>query len=235
MMLRVRPALVAFCLASFCITARAQTGEPPAAEQPPDDPGTDLFGFRVAQTERLKISGVVIAGWSHDGAQAQLGFEKQGRVAQATIAFSGRLTNRVRYVVSFNPVNEVSSKPACGESDFFFPNDPRVYAAGPVVPCDPENGHKRVDTYNTYALDYVNQQGPLREGYVDWRATDQLSARFGRFIVPIGFAPLEVGSWTAKDLTRIQRLNAEANFGLMLAYSHRRAGGEPLVDVALMG
>jgi hypothetical protein len=230
MMLRVRPALVAFCLAGFCITARAQTGEPPAGEQPPDDPGTDLFGFRVAQTERLKISGVFIAGWSHDGAQAQLGFEKQGRVAQATIAFSGRLTDRVRYVVSFNPVNEVSSKPACGEADFFFPNDPRVYSAGPVVPCDPENGHKRVDTYNTYALDYVNQQGPLREGYVDWRATDALSARFGRFILPIGFAPLEVGSWTAKDMTRIQRLNGEANFGLMLAYAP-----SPAFEAAVMG
>ena len=85
------------------------------------------------------------------------------------------------------------------------------------MPCDPENGHKRVDTYNTFALDYIVQQGPLREGYVDWLATDAITARFGRFILPVGFAPREVGSWTAKDMTRIQRLNAEANFGLMLA------------------
>jgi hypothetical protein len=204
-----------------------------AAQDPTEDTGqqtADLFGFRVTQDDRLKISATVIAGWSHDGMQAQLGFEKQGRVAQATLAVSGRVTDRVRYFVSLNPVNEVSSKPACGEADFFFPNDPTFYAAGPVVPCDPENGLKRVDTYNTFALDYINQQGPLREGYVDWRATDALSARFGRFILPIGFAPLEAGSWTAKDLTRIQRLNAEANFGLMLAYSHR-----DLVDVAVMG
>jgi hypothetical protein len=47
--------------------------------------------------------------------------------------------------------------------------------------------------------------------------------------VPIGFAPDEVGSWTAKDMTRIQRLNAEANFGLMLGYSRRA------VDLAVMG
>ena len=201
-----------------------------SAQDPAPTEETDLFGFRLSQSERLRIDGVFIAGWSHDGAQAQLGFEKQGRVAQATIIFSGRLTERVNYRVSFNPVNEVASKPACGEEDFFFPNDPTFYAAGPVVPCDPENGFKRVDTYNTYALDYVNQQGPLREGYVDWRATDQLSARFGRFIVPIGFAPLEVGSWTAKDLTRIQRLNAEANFGLMLAYSRGT-----MFDAAVMG
>jgi hypothetical protein len=215
-------------------TAAAQSNAP-AAQQPAEDDTTSLFGFRLAQSERFRIDGVFVAGWSHDGAQAQLGFEKQGRVAQATITFSGRATDRLRYVVSFNPVNEVSSRPACGEEDFFFPNDPRLYAAGPIVPCDPESGHKRVDTYNTFALDYINQQGPLREGYLDWRASDAMSVRLGRFILPIGFAPRDVGSWTAKDLTRIQRLNAEANFGLMLGYSHRRADGQPLVDAAVMG
>jgi hypothetical protein len=201
---------------------------------PPPEP-VSIFGWDVPQDERFKISGTFIAGWSHDGAQAQLGLEKQGRVAQATLTVSGRVTDRVRYLVSFNPVNEVTSKPACGEENFFFPNDPSFYAAGPVVPCDPENGLKRVDTYNTYALDYINQQGPLREGYVDWRASDTISARFGRFILPIGFAPLEVGSWTSKDLTRIQRLNAEANFGLMLGYTHRNGAGEPLVEANVMG
>ena len=85
------------------------------------------------------------------------------------------------------------------------------------------------------ALDYINQQGPLREGYVDWRASDAISARFGRFILPIGFAPLEVGSWTAKDLTRIQRLNAEANYGLMLGYTQRNAAGAPLFEANVMG
>jgi hypothetical protein len=226
----LRTLLAVVCLAGFAAPAFAQAADPPATSQPPADEGTDFFGFRVGASERLKISGVFIAGWSHDGAQAQLGFEKQGRVAQATISFSGRLTERVRYLVSFNPVNEVSSKPACGEADFFFPNDPRLYSAGPVVPCDAENGHKRVDTYNTFALDYVNQQGPLREGYVDWRATDTIAARFGRFILPVGFAPREAGSWTAKDLTRIQRLNAEANFGLMLAYAP-----SPSFEAAVMG
>lgn len=214
----------------------------PASAQPAvttagDDQGrgVDLFGFAVPDDERLKVSALVVAAWSHDGAQAQLGFEKQGRVAQATVTFSGRVTDRVRYLVSFNPVNEVAAKPACGEADFFFPNDARLYAAGPLVPCDPEQGHKRVDTYNTLALDYVNQQGPLREGYIDWRATGAVSFRFGRFILPVGFAPREVGSWTAKDLTRIQRLNAEANFGLMMAYTHRAADGRALVDAAAMG
>jgi hypothetical protein len=218
--------------------ARAQS----TPETPQETETVDLFGFGLPQTERLKISGLLIAAWSHDGMQAQLGYEKQARVGQATLTVSGRVTDRVRYLVSFNPANEAAPKPACGEQNFIFPNDPTVYPfTHPLVPCDPERGNKRVDTYNTYGLDYINQQGPLREGYVDWRVADSMSARFGRFIVPLGFAPLEVGSWTAKDLTRIQRLNAEANFGLMLAYAvgAQAAGGAaaspPKFEAAVMG
>jgi hypothetical protein len=220
-------------LAATFVVSEAFAQAPDPGPAPPEP--VSIFGWDVPHDERFKLSGLLIAGWSHDGAQAQLGLEKQGRVAQATLIVSGRVTDRVRYLVAFNPVNEVSSKPACGEEHFFFPNDPSFYAAGPVVPCDPENGLKRVDTYNTYALDYINQQGPLREGYVDWRASDAISARFGRFILPIGFAPPEVGSWTAKDITRIQRLNAEANFGLMLGYTRRNGAGEPLVEANVMG
>jgi hypothetical protein len=210
----------------------AQTPDPPRATQ---NEQMNVFGWDVQDNQRLRISGTFIAGWSHDGMQAQLGFEKQGRVAQATISFTGRVSERVRYLVSFNPVNDVSSKPSCGEEHFFFPNDPTFYTAGPVVPCDPEHGLKRVDTYNHSSLDYINQQGPLREGYVDFRPTDSVAARFGRFILPIGFAPLEVGSWTAKDLTRIQRLNAEANFGLLLGYARRGSSGQPVLEAAVMG
>jgi hypothetical protein len=184
---------------------------------------------RPLSDEKLNLDVTFVAGYGHDGAQAALGFEKQGRVGQATLTLSGRLHDRFRYRLSFNPVNEVSSKPACGEANFFFPNDPRLYSIGPVVPCDPEDGHKRVDTYNTFALDYINQQGPLREGFVEWLASDALTARFGRFILPIGFDPDEVGSWTSKDMTRIQRLNAEANYGAMLTYASRG------FDVSAMG
>lgn len=225
---------LAFIALAATLVVSEAFAQAPDPDPPPPEP-VSIFGWDVPQDERFKLSGVLIAGWSHDGAQAQLGLEKQGRVAQATLIVSGRVTDRVRYLVSFNPVNEVSSKPACGEENFFFPNDPSFYAAGPVVPCDPENGLKRVDTYNTYALDYINQQGPLREGYVDWRASEAISARFGRFILPIGFAPSEVGSWTAKDITRIQRLNAEANFGLMLGYTRRNGAGEPLLEANVMG
>ena len=215
--LRLFPLVILAVLTAADAHAQSQA----APDPPPDSEAVDVFGFGLPQSERLKISGLFVAAWSHDGMQAQLGFEKQARVGEATLTVSGRVSDRVHYLVSFNPANEVAPKPACGEQFFFFPNDPSVYgSAGPLVPCDPEKGNKRVDTYNTLALDYVNQQGPLREGYVDWRIADAFSTRFGRFIIPIGFDPMEVGSWTAKDLTRIQRLNAEANFGLMLAYAH---------------
>jgi hypothetical protein len=216
----------ALLLVLYSAAALAQEENPPDAPRP-----VSIFGWELPQDDRLKISGTFVAGWSHDGAQAQLGLEKQGRVAQAILTVSGRVVDRVRYLVSFNPANEVSSRPACGEENFFFPNDPNLYAAGPVVPCDPEDGLKRVDTYNTVGLDYINQRGPLREGYVDWLVTDSFGARFGRFILPIGFAPPEVGSWTAKDLTRIQRLNAEASFGAMLGYTHRNAIGDPVFEI----
>jgi hypothetical protein len=224
-LIRVSTLAVTLVFCAAAAYAQEQEAAPPATRP------VSIFGWEIPQDETLKISGTFVAGWSHDGAQAQLGLEKQGRVGQAILTVSGRINDRVRYLVSFNPANEVSSKPACGEENFFFPNDPRIYAAGPIVPCDAEDGLKRVDTYNTVGLDYITQHGPLREGYVDWRATDALTARLGRFILPIGFAPLEVGSWTAKDLTRIQRLNAEANFGAMLGYTFRNADGEPLVEM----
>jgi hypothetical protein len=206
--------LLVTCLVAW--TARRVDAQTPD-EPPENEDKVDVFGFGVPQNERLKISGLLMGAWTHDGAQAQLGYEKQARIGQATITLSGRITPRVRYLASFNPVDEVAARPACGEADFFFPNDPRIYTAGPNVPCDPEEGNKRVDSYNTYALDSVNQQGPLREGYVDFGFTRHVSFRLGRFILPIGFPPADVGSWSAKDMTRIQRLNTEANFGAMIA------------------
>ncbi|MBY0497891.1 MAG: hypothetical protein K2Y23_27090 [Cyanobacteria bacterium] len=199
-----------------------------------DSAPVDLFGFKFNQSERYKFGGELVAGWSHDGAQAALGFEKQGRVGMAILSLSGRVSDHVRYYVSVNPVSETTARPACGERDYFFPNDPNLFAAqGPIVKCDEEDGLKRVDTYNTFSLDYITQQGILREGYVDWGLSNNLSLRGGRFILPIGFAPREVGATSAKDMARITRLNAEANFGVMVAASARRAG-RSVLDAGLM-
>lgn len=195
----------------------------------------NVFGFTFDQSERLRVGGELMVGWSHDGAQAALGFEKQGRVGWAILSVSGRVSDRVRYFVSVNPITETRTRPACGERDFFFPNDPALYAGtGPIVKCDEEDGLKRVDTYNTFALDYITQQGLLREGYLDLSVSDHVSVRGGRFILPIGFAPREVGATSAKDMARITRLNAEANFGAMVAFSRRRGDDTPLFDAGAM-
>jgi hypothetical protein len=226
-----------FRVAIFLILLSASPvfAQQPPTDAPPDTSAVNLFGFTFDQSERLRFGGELMMGWSHDGAQAALGFEKQGRVGWAILSVSGRVSDRVRYFVTVNPVSETRSRPACGEPDFFFPNDPNLFAGtGPIVKCDEEDGLKRVDTYNTFSLDYINQQGILREGYLDVAVSDLVSIRGGRFILPIGLAPRDVGATSAKDMTRITRLNAEANFGAMVAVSKRRASDRPLFDAALM-
>lgn len=216
------------------------SASPAFAQQtaPPSDPAANepvnLFGFTFNQNERYRFGAELVVGWSHDGAQAALGFEKQGRVGMAMLSLSGKVSDRVRYYVSVNPVSETTSRPACGEPDYFFPNDPNLFAAqGPIVKCDEEDGLKRVDTYNTFSLDYITQQGILREGYIDWGMSDTVSLRGGRFILPVGFAPREVGASTAKDMARITRLNAEANFGAMVAVSAGR-NDRAVLDAGVM-
>jgi hypothetical protein len=157
------------------LSAPAAFAQQPPADPPPDNGAVDLFGFTFNQSERYRFGGELLVGWSHDGAQAALGFEKQGRVGWAILSVSGKVSSRVRYYVSVNPVSETTSRPACGERDFFFPNDPNLYAGtGPIVKCDEVDGLKRVDTYNTFSLDYITQQGILREGYVDVSASSML-------------------------------------------------------------
>ncbi len=220
-------------LLTLVTAAPAFAQETAPASDPPGEV-VDFFGFKFSQSERFKFGGEVVAGWSHDGAQAALGFEKQGRVGMAILSAAGKVSDRVRFFVSVNPVSETNARPACGEKDYFFPNDPSLFAAiGPIVKCDVEDGLKRVDTYNTFSLDYLTQQGILREGYIDWGITDSVSLRGGRFILPIGLAPREVGAATAKDMTRITRLNAEANFGAMLAFSAKR-GDRAIFDAGVM-
>jgi len=216
------------------LTAAPVFAQQAAPAPEPAGDAVDFFGFKFSQSERFKFGGELVVGWSHDGAQAALGFEKQGRVGMAILSVAGKVSDHVRYFVSVNPVSETNARPSCGEEHFFFPNDPNLYAGvGPIVKCDVEDGLKRVDTYNTFSLDYITQQGILREGYIDWGIAGGVSLRGGRFILPIGFAPRDVGAATAKDMTRITRLNAEANFGAMLAFSARR-GDRSVFDAGVM-
>ena len=197
--------------------ALAQSAPPP---QTAPAAGTSPIG-----SEKLHVSVDFMAAYGHDAANAPLGMEKQGRVGYAIVGLSGRLSPRISYRIAINPVNEVVPLPGCGEPTFFYPNDVELlYTQGPPVQCDAKQGNRRVDMYRGIAYDTIDQQGALREGYVTFDLTSSLHATFGRFILPKGFGVEEAGSFTGKDATMIQRINAEANFGLQLTYDWEREG-----------
>jgi hypothetical protein len=171
-------------------------------------------GVAVPESERLMVNVRFMAGYGVDNSHYDIGFESQGRVGYAIVELSGKISDRFSYRFDFNPVNETQPLPTCGEENFFYPNVPEAF--GPDVVCD-NDGRMRVDDYRFVALDLINQQGPIRQAYVGYRSGGGLvEGRFGRFILPIGFNWEDAGSYTGKDATHIQRINAEGNFGLML-------------------
>jgi hypothetical protein len=227
----------ALCCALLCLTA-----VPLAAWQDPVKPiesagatkpepkarDEDQAGIAIADSKKLRIRVKFMAGYTFDGAQASLGFEKQGRVGYATVGLSGQLNDHFRYLIEINPINETQPGVACGEDDYFFPN--AVQPIGPKVVCD-NNGRNRVDDYRFVALDSLMQQGPIRQAYGRY-TTGPFALTFGRFILPIGFGSEEVGSMSAKDATHIQRINTEASFGVMASLT-RQARGRRLAAVSL--
>ena len=126
-----------------------------------------------------------------------------------------------------NPVVENQPEAACGEAGFFYPNQPAAASGGPTVACE-EDGNQRVDMYKYQGLDPVVQQGPMREAYVRFKIADSMGLTFGRLIVPIGFDWEEMGSFTSKDAPRIQRINAESDFGAVATWVHRTGGRKVL-------
>jgi len=230
----VVPTLLILLLSSlfFLSPALAQPADPP-----PPEGAQEQEGFAIPQSERLRVRFDLLTGWAHDGANASLGFEKQGRVGYATLTLSGRVHPRVTYRVSVNPVDEIEPLPGCGEPDFFFPNDPSfLYDAGPNVPCETKNGNRRVDGYRGLALDLVPQQGPIREAWAEFGITRDFSVRIGRMRLPIGFDWEDAGSMGAKDATRMQRMNAEASYGGMFRYEWGREGrARPIVTAEAAG
>jgi hypothetical protein len=165
-----------------------------------------------SDTDKIRIGVKFMAGYIHDSSVAALGYEKQGRIGYAIINISGRMDDNFSYVMEFNPVNESSPLPTCGEEGFFYPNIPQNF--GPKVQCVP-GGRLRVDDYKFIALDPMNQQGAVRQALLRYQKRG-FGFQFGRFILPIGFNWEEAGSFTAKDATHIQRINAENNFGISL-------------------
>lgn len=201
-----------------------------AQQSEQDDAAKKDGGYPLPNSERLRISVQLAAGYGVDEAEnSRLGFEAQGRVGWAVVSLFGKLSDRFSYRLEVNPVNESAPLPACGTPTFFYPN--AVQNIGPNVRCE-NGGDKRVDDYKFIALDPLSQQGPIRQAYVDYRS-GWFGLRFGRFILPLGFGWQEAGSFTAKDATHIQRLDAEANFGFQSTFARSRADGSQLAVLHL--
>ncbi len=206
----------AFADVQFPTPSLADATQDPQAAKPDNKPS----GFALPDSDRLRVSFDLLFGYGYDGANATLGFEKQGRIGYAIFTASGKLNNRVSYLFSANPVEESTPLPSCGDPGFFYPNDPTfLYGAATTISCDPKNGNRRVDAYRGIALDVVPQQGPVREAYMDVKVSNHVNARFGRSRLPIGFDWQEAGSFSAKDAPRIQRINAQNDFGGIVTYS----------------
>lgn len=186
------------------------------------DQPADASSLALPRDDRLHARVRFMAGYGHDSAQATLGLEKQGRVGYVIVELFGTLNDHLSYTIEINPIDETEALPACGEDQFFFPNSPD--ALGPRVRCDPD-GRTRVDDYRFVALDLIDQQGPLRQAYLAYQR-GAFGVKFGRFILPLGFHWEDVGSFTSKDATHIQRINAEANFGTSFSLTRFRGRDE---------
>ncbi len=193
----------------------AQTEQTKTEEETEKAEEESKSGFALPETDKLRIHVSLMAAYIHDPAVATLGFENQGRLGYGIIGLSGDLSERFGYMFEINPVDEGQPLPACGEEGFFYPNTPQSF--GPQVACVPD-GRLRVDDYRFTALDPMNQQGPIRQAYLRYRSGG-FGVTFGRFILPIGFNWEEAGSYTTKDATHIQRINAESSFGVGFDYS----------------
>ena len=202
----------------------------PAAQ--PEATGEQRSGIPLPTDERFRVSVGFLAAYGFDAANADKGYETQGRVGQASVTIQGKFNNRFEYLISMGAIDEISPLPACPERGFFYPNDPKfayaeLYAQdrGPQIDCDPQ-GTRRVDLYRGIALDMLPQQGALREGYLKVNLWQNTFLQFGRAAQPIGFTPEEAGSWTARDAALIQRLNRDAFFMLRIGLGRRIGGVE---------
>ena len=225
------------------LPAWAQTPEPsepqPVSSEPIDE-GRDgeaaeaTPGFTLPDTERLRVKLSMMASYVHDPAIATLGHETQARIGFVIVDLSGRLSESFRYHVEINPVNETKPLPACGEDNFFYPNDPSHVVIGPAVQCEPD-GRLRVDDYRYLALDPLMQQGAIRQAYLEYRGGGILGGTFGRFILPIGLSWEETGAFTAKDTPHITRINTAAAFGMTVNATTRDATGRPIARADVAG
>ncbi len=189
-----------------------------AHAQSPDAPPPAV---PVPDTERMRVRFDVMGASYWDYSQAPLGHEAQGRIGWAIIGADGTINSYISYAAELNPVDDSARpNPACGETNFFYPNVPDPI--GPVIACDPD-GRNRVDLYRFIGLDPLTQQNAVRSAVIDVHMPGgNFGVKAGRFVLPLGFGWQELGSWTNEDAPLIQRLNANASFGVQMYGRVRR-------------
>ncbi len=156
-----------------------------------------------------------------------MGRERQIKPAFLNLSVVGSVNDCLSYVVVINPVQDgpVPRPYVPGPNDprsYFFPNQPD----GLGVSSDPEGLYK-VDDYKFSAFDPIIQEGMLRVGYIDLHSRAHAGERrfgvlLGRAYVPQGFGLDDVTWYTAKDLTHIQRIDAQTDNGVFLHMTDRR-------------
>ena len=190
---------------------------PPAA--PPDQPIKVTVGGRELQF------GVdfVFAGVHDDSQFPTIGRERQIKSAYVNLSLGLDVNEHYSLLVVINPADDANpprpyTPSPSDRRNYFFPNQPE----GRGVSSDPD-GIKDVDDYKYSGFDPIIQQGMLRVASLDIHTPGRLlGAVLGRSYVPQGLALDELTWFTAKDLTHIQRINAQTDNGLFLYYNARR-------------
>ncbi|GAC1454113.1 MAG: hypothetical protein PVSMB1_03010 [Gemmatimonadaceae bacterium] len=212
--------------------ATTQVLPPESAQTPPTDPTDGAQPSDIANPNRpndgeagtpyLTLGNRKVffgvdfsfAGVHDESLRAAMGRERQIKVAFVNLAVYGEVNPSLSYAVVANPANDgIVPKPyepqASDRRTFFFPNRPE----GRGAVSDP-GGLYKVDDYKHPGLDPILQQGALRIAYLDAHTADKrFGVAIGRNYVPQGLMLSELAWFTAKDLTHIQRINAQADNG----------------------
>ena len=129
--------------------------------QSADDPQSTL----AIPSSNLRVRFDMLGAGYWDYNQAPLGHESQGRIGWAIIGLSGEINPYISFAAELNPVNDSARpQPACGETNYFYPNVPSW--PGPQVACVPD-GRNRVDLYRFVGLDPLTQQNSVRVAVID--------------------------------------------------------------------
>lgn len=225
-MSRPRRALLTLVLSlGLCRPALAQAppDAPDASAAPDTPPASALTVPRLRWGADFSFAGIL-----DESLRGSLGRERQIKPVVATLSLDVRVNANVSLHLETNPVrDDRAPKPYVPDSTdrrtYFFPNQPDV-VGGRGVASQPEGLYK-VDQYKHTGLDPILQMYLLRTGYADAHtASGRYGLRFGRLYVRQGLGLDELTWFTAKDLTTVQLLNAQADNGVSFYGTVARVG-----------